>query len=254
MSILPRRTFVSAMPVWMAAGACSAPAPAPTGAPAPTAAPRPWTDQAAFSIVRVEVRDGKAFGEYVVGHAPTIAAAGGRFLAAGATPQSIEGEWPARRMVIHQWPRAQAFLDWYDSAAYAPWKRLRHAAASADVVLLQGVAGSAPQSDIAPAFVVIDVDVHDGAAFGRYVQGHMPGLRAAGGSFLAAGGRFQVIEGGWSPKRLVLHRWPSVEAFRAWYDSAEYRPWRDLRWSAARAQVALLAGLSERAKAERKLP
>lgn len=252
MNPIHRRDFVAALPALLAAG-CATPPPAAAPAPAP-AAPRTWTDQPAFTIVRIDIRDGKAFGEYVAGHTPTIAAVGGRFLVAGAMPQTIEGQWPERRMVIHQWPSAQVCLDWYDSAAYAPWKRLRHSASSADVVLVQGVAGAAPSAEATPAFVVIDVDVRDGAAFGRYVQGHMPSLRAAGGSFVVAGGHFQVLEGAWTPHRLVMHRWPSAAEFRRWYESPEYRPWRDLRWSAARTDVALVEGLSEKAKAERRMP
>jgi uncharacterized protein (DUF1330 family) len=270
-----RRTLMLALPaapaLWSAGCASSpppaaAPGPAPAPAPAPASSSssssspppalsaRPWTNQPAFSIVRVDIRDGKAFGDYAVGHTPTIAAAGGRFIAAGAMPETIEGSWPARRMVIHQWTSAQAFLDWYASAAYAPWKSLRHAASSADVVLVQGVAGSAPSAEVAPAFVVIDVEVRDGPAFGRYVQGHMPGLIAAGGEFLVAGGRFEVIEGEWKPRRLVMHRWPSAAAFRGWYGSAEYWPWREQRFAAASTDVALVMGLSEKTKIERRMP
>lgn len=248
--MLQRREFVAAAPALLALSGCASPEPETARPPVPP----PWTDQPAFSIVRIDVRDGKAFGEYVVGHTPTIAAVGGQFLVAGATPQTIEGDWPARRMVVHQWPNAKVFLDWYDSPAYAPWKRLRHSASSADVVLVQGMASATPSPEVAPAFVVIDVDVRDGPAFGRYVQGHMPGLRAAGGSFLVAGGRIQVIEGRWQPRRLVMQQWPTAADFRRWYESPEYRPWRDLRWSVATTQVVLVEGLSNRTKAERQMP
>ena len=145
MGQMHRREFMVTTPVLLAGAGCSTPAPPsplPSPAPAATGAPRPWTDQPAYSIVRIEVRDGKAFGEYVAGHTPTIATAGGTFLVAGARPQSVEGNWPNRLMVIHQWPNARTFIDWYESAAYAPWKRLRHSASSAQVVLVQGVAGA----------------------------------------------------------------------------------------------------------------
>lgn len=252
MTLQTRRDWIAGVPLLLAG--CAAPPAPPTPTPAAPPAPRPWTDAPAYSIVRVEIRDGRGFGEYVAGHTPSVAAAGGRFVVAGAMPQAVEGTWPAQRMVIHEWPRPQAFLDWYGSAGYAPWKRLRHSVSSADVVLVQGVAPTPRSPDQAPAFVVIDVGVRDGAAFGRYVQGHMPGLRAAGGQFVVAGGRFEVIEGGWTPRRLVVHHWPSAAAFRGWYESAEYRPWRDVRWSAASADVALVEGLSEKVRAERKLP
>lgn len=207
--------------------------------------------------MRVEIREERAFGHYLTGHVPTIGAFGGRFLAAGALPQPVEGEWPLRRMIIHQWPSAQVFFNWYESSAYVPWRQIRQSAAHTEMLLVQGIASSAQAATQPPAFVISDVAVRDGAAFARYVQGHLPGLRAAGGDLLAAGGRFQVIEGEWGQResrRIGLQRWPSMAAFRSWYDSAAYRPWRDLRWSAAQADIALLEGLSEAQKSERSMP
>ncbi len=252
-----RRHMMLGLPaaVALVSSGCASTAPR-TAAPTPATAPaeRPWTDRPVFSVIDVDIRDGKAFGEYAAGHTPTIAAVGGRFLVAGAMPKAIEGTWPAHRVVIHEWPNAQTFFSWYDSPAYAPWKKVRHGASTANVILVQGIASSPPSADVSPAFVIIDVDVRDGAAFGRYVQGHTPSLLAAGGSFLAAGGRIQVVEGTWNPKRVVLHRWPSIQAFDQWYESAAYRPWRDLRHSASSARVALVEGLSERQKTARKMP
>ena len=125
------------------------------------------------------------------------------------------------------------------------------------MLLVQGIASSAPAATAPPAFVVIDVAVRDAGTMARYAQGHTAGLRAAGGSFLAAGGHMQVIEGEWgqqASRRIVLQRWPSVAAFRAWYDSPDYRPWRELRWGAAQADMAVLEGLSEAQKSERHIP
>jgi uncharacterized protein (DUF1330 family) len=207
-----------------------------------------------FSLVRVQIRDERAFGDYLAGHLPTIGAFGGRFLAAGALPQPVEGDWPMRRMIVHQWPNAQVFFQWYESSSYAPWRQIRQRAADTEMVLVQGIASSAPATTQPPAFVLGDLAVRDGAAYARYAQGQMPGLRAAGGEWLVAGGHFQVIEGPYEPRRIVLQRWPSMAAFRAWYDSAAYRPWRELRWSIAQADMALLEGLSEAQKSERHMP
>jgi uncharacterized protein (DUF1330 family) len=208
-----------------------------------------------FSIVRLDIRDAKAFGEYIVGHTPTVAAVGGRFIAAGALPEVLEGTWPARRMLIVQWTSAQVFFDWHNGAAYAPWKRMRRAATATDLVLAQGVASSVPAAEVAPIFALTDAQVRDGISFGRYVQGHQNGLRAAGGELLVAGGgRVEVIEGDWQPARLSMVRWPSAAAFRSWWASPEYRPWRELRQTAASAHTVLVAGLSEKTKIERRIP
>ncbi|MBL8344431.1 MAG: DUF1330 domain-containing protein [Rubrivivax sp.] len=243
-----------------AAGAPGAPSgsavtsPVPGSPSPPAGSSRGWTDHPVFSLVRVQIRDERAFGDYLAGHLPTIGAFGGRFLAAGALPQPVEGDWPMRRMIVHQWPSAQVFFQWYESTPYSPWRQIRQRAADTEMVLVQGIASSAPAATQRPALVVIDVAVRDSAPMARYAPGHMPGLRAAGGEFLVAGGHFQVIEGQWEPRRLLLQRWPSAAAFRAWYDSAAYRPWRELRWSASQADMALLEGLSEAQKSERRMP
>lgn len=211
--------------------------------------------------MRVQIRDMRAFGDYLVGHLPTIGAFGGRFLAAGAMPQPVEGDWPLRRMIVHQWPQAQAFYQWYESSPYVPWRQIRQRAADTDMVLLQGVATATAAAGAGgtaatqrPAFVIADVAVHDDAAFARYAQGQASPLRAAGGAQLAASGHFEVIEGTWQPRRLLLQRWPSTAAFRTWYDSPAYRPWRDMRWKAAQADIALFEGLSAAEKGERSMP
>lgn len=108
--------------------------------------------------------------------------------------------------------------------------------------------GAAPDArrvppDAAPAFVVIDVEITDPARFGDYVRGHIPTLTAAGGRFLAAGGPTDTVEGEWSPRRLIIHQWPSAGAFYAWYDGEAYRPWKALRHSASRANVVLVGGV-----------
>jgi len=233
---------------------CSQTPPAPPAASTAANAAPAWTDKPVFSIVDIQIHDPKGFGEYVAGHTVTVAHAGGRFLVAGARAEAIEGSRPARNMVVHQWPNARIFLDWYNSAAYAQWKPKRLAASSANVLLVQGLSDSPPSPALSPGFTVVDIEVRDGQAFARYVQGHMESLRAAGGQFLAAGGRIEVIEGDWTPRRVILHRWPTSKAFRDWYASDAYRPWRDLRHSASSATVLLAAGLSEAQKAERKLP
>jgi uncharacterized protein (DUF1330 family) len=220
----------------------------------PIADEKPWTGKPVFSIVDVQVNDGKAFGEYVVGHSATVAEAGGKFLAAGARGESIEGTRKPRNIVIHQWPSAQTFFDWYNGAAYSQWKPKRYAASSADVILIQGLIDSERSETFSPAFTIVDIEVRDPQVFGRYVQGHMQSLSSAGGVFLAAGGRIQVIEGTWSPKRVILHRWPDEMAFRNWYKSDEYRPWRELRHSVSSANVVLANGLSDAQKIQRKMP
>ena len=97
----------------------------------------------------------------------------------------------------------------------------------------------------APAYSIVDVRVRDEARFQQYVDGHMATLTPYGGRFLVAGGRFDVVEGDWTPHLLVVHRWPSRAAFYDWYGSEAYRPWKRLRRASSTANVVLVEGLPE---------
>ncbi|HEY5718173.1 MAG TPA: DUF1330 domain-containing protein [Motiliproteus sp.] len=90
------------------------------------------------------------------------------------------------------------------------------------------------------------VRIRDAEAFARYVAGHPPTLAPYGGRFLVKGYSPQPLEGRWEGSRLVIHEFPSLDQLRAWYESAEYRPWRTLRQQAAEVNVVIAEGGEER--------
>lgn len=65
-----------------------------------------------------------------------------------------------------------------------------------------------------------------------------------GGRFLARGGRIEALEGDWLPKRLVILEFPSVEQARAWVESSDYAPARQLRQRASRSRLIVVEGVS----------
>ncbi len=78
-------------------------------------------------------------------------------------------------------------------------------------------------------YVLLDVTVKDRQKFMEYVEGHRPSFHQYGGKLLFRSNDMEVVEGNWSPKLFVVHEWPSEEAFKNWYNSREYAPWRKLR-------------------------
>ncbi len=72
-------------------------------------------------------------------------------------------------------------------------------------------------------------------------------MRAFGGATLAASAApegLRVHRGSWQEQRMmVVHRWPSGVAFRAFMDSPEYRPWLQLRRASATSLHLVLEGL-----------
>jgi uncharacterized protein (DUF1330 family) len=93
------------------------------------------------------------------------------------------------------------------------------------------------------AYIVVDIDVHDAPGLEEYRRQVPATVTKFGGRFLVRGGPFQVLEGGWQPKRMVLLEFPSVEQARRWYDSEEYRPLRAMRLKASTATLVLVDGV-----------
>jgi uncharacterized protein (DUF1330 family) len=88
-------------------------------------------------------------------------------------------------------------------------------------------------------YVLLDVTVKDRAKFMEYVEGHRPSFHKYGGTLLFRSNDMEVIEGNWSPKLLVVHEWPSEQAFRQWDESTEYAPWKKLRQEAMDVNMVL---------------
>lgn len=94
-----------------------------------------------------------------------------------------------------------------------------------------------------PAFVINDMEVTDPVTFEQYRQLSPPTVAQYGGRFLARGGATATLDGGWSPKRLVILQFDSLAQARAWFDSPEYADARALRERSARSNIIVTEGL-----------
>lgn len=92
------------------------------------------------------------------------------------------------------------------------------------------------------AYVVVEIEVQDAAPYERYKQAAPASISAYGGRYLARGGRTEVLEGEWTPNRLVILEFESVERAKAWLDSPEYREARALRQASARTNMVVIEG------------
>ncbi len=94
-----------------------------------------------------------------------------------------------------------------------------------------------------PAYIVVDVDVHDPAAYEPYKRMALAAVTQYGGRYLARGGAVEVLEGDWSPKRFVIVEFPSMAQARAFYDSPEYAEARAIRQANATSKLFITEGL-----------
>jgi len=94
-----------------------------------------------------------------------------------------------------------------------------------------------------PAYVAVQIDIHDPATYERYKELAPPSIIAHGGKYIARGGTVETLEGDWKPSRFVLLEFPSMDHARAWYHSPEYTRARAIRESCATGQMILVEGL-----------
>ncbi|MCA1595375.1 MAG: DUF1330 domain-containing protein [Chloroflexi bacterium] len=94
------------------------------------------------------------------------------------------------------------------------------------------------------AFVLANVRVLEPQAYAEYRRLTELSLSQYGGRFRARGGEVEVLEGDWTPERLVIIEFESMEQARRWYHSEEYTTARAIRLRTAESQLILVDGLA----------
>lgn len=81
-------------------------------------------------------------------------------------------------------------------------------------------------------YVVVTHDVVDPDRYNtEYIPGAVEVIMRHGGEVAVAAEDVDRIEGEPSTPRCVILRFPSAEAFRAWYDDPDYEPLKQVRYS-----------------------
>ncbi len=92
------------------------------------------------------------------------------------------------------------------------------------------------------AYVVFEIEVTDPERYERYKALSGPAVAAAGGRYLARGGRTASLEGAAPPGRSVVIEFDSLEAAVAWYEGEAYTAARALREGAGTARAYVVEG------------
>jgi uncharacterized protein (DUF1330 family) len=93
------------------------------------------------------------------------------------------------------------------------------------------------------AYVVINNDIHDPIEYEKYIKLAPATVELYGGKYLARGGKVEILEGDWSPNRLVILQFESVEQAKKWLNSEEYSQARKLRQQSAHSRMVVIEGV-----------
>jgi uncharacterized protein (DUF1330 family) len=90
--------------------------------------------------------------------------------------------------------------------------------------------------------VIVQIEaVSDPAGLREYRRIGGPSLAASGAEMISANRPFVTLEGP-APESVIMLRFPTIEAARAWYDSPTYQAALPHRLAAARARATIVEG------------
>lgn len=95
-----------------------------------------------------------------------------------------------------------------------------------------------------PAYIIVEVDIHDPVQYEDYKKLTPASLLPYNGKFIVRGGAAETLEGDWEPKRIVVLEFPSAERAKEWWGSSEYAPAKALRQRTSTTRMIVVEGFA----------
>ena len=93
------------------------------------------------------------------------------------------------------------------------------------------------------ALVIFDVEIRDLDRYQDFMNQVKPALTAAGAKYLARGGEHRLYEGDWTPRRIVILEFPSIEAWEGFYNGPVYQGLKVVRDECSSARLVAVQGI-----------
>ena len=94
-----------------------------------------------------------------------------------------------------------------------------------------------------PAYVIVDVEITDANLYGQFIEQVTATVEAHGGKFVVRGGAFETILGDWTPRRLAIVEFGSLQQVRTWLGSPEYTALDDIRSRSSNINMVIVEGV-----------
>jgi len=92
------------------------------------------------------------------------------------------------------------------------------------------------------AYIIVEIDIVDPAGYEEYKKLAGATVEKYGGKYIVRGGKTEVLEGDWKPKRIVVLEFESMQRAKDWLDSEEYREPRKMRHRTAKTNMLVVEG------------
>ena len=93
------------------------------------------------------------------------------------------------------------------------------------------------------AYVIVEINIVDPVGYEEYKKQAAATVHKYGGKYLVRGGKTEVLEGDWKPKRIVVLEFESMQRAKEWLNCEEYRQPRKIRHRTAETKMILVGGV-----------
>jgi uncharacterized protein (DUF1330 family) len=93
-----------------------------------------------------------------------------------------------------------------------------------------------------PAYVIVNAEIHEPVEYEVYKQMVPSTIEAYGGRYLVRGGPVDILEGRWTPRRVVVLEFPNKRRALDWWNSSEYADAKAKRQACAYTELIVVEG------------
>ena len=93
------------------------------------------------------------------------------------------------------------------------------------------------------AYIIVEIDVHNPSEYEAYKKLASATIQQYNGKYVVRGGKTEVFEGEWNPKRIVVLEFPDANRAKEWFNSPEYAPAKLIRQRTATARMICVEGI-----------
>ena len=93
------------------------------------------------------------------------------------------------------------------------------------------------------AYIIVEIEITDPVGYEEYKKLAGATVEKYGWKYIVRGGKTEVLEGNWKPKRIVVLEFPTIDRAKEWLNSPEYREPRKLRHATSKTNMILVEGV-----------
>jgi len=93
------------------------------------------------------------------------------------------------------------------------------------------------------AYIIVEIEVTDPVGYEKYKNLAGATVEKYDGKYIVRGGKTEVLEGDWQPKRIVVLEFPTMKRAKEWLNCEEYREPRKMRHATAKTNMLVIEGV-----------